>query len=58
MLLLDFTNALVDEWEQIPAARFRKLEESFPWRLEAVKLGYSTVLMPVVLHDMFYSQGV
>ena len=33
----DLTNALVAEREQIPAARFQKLVEKFPRRVEVVK---------------------
>jgi hypothetical protein len=33
----DLTNALVAEWEQVPAAMFQHLVESLPRRGEAVK---------------------
>ncbi len=35
--VLNFTNALVAEWEQIHAARFQNLAEGLPRRVEAVR---------------------
>ncbi len=34
--MADLINALVAEWEQIPAARFQNLVESLPITVEAV----------------------
>ena len=44
--VLDFSNALVVEWEQIPAARFRILVESLLTRVDAVS---SSIVMPDAL---------